>query len=208
MKKNIMMRLASILLIAVLMSTCAISGTFAKYSTVTSGKASARVAKWSFDVGETDITTQAFTFDLGMTITEIGGGEESDVATENDKLLLAPGTQGSFDIVLENTSEVTAQYKVVFNKSNMPTNFTYTYTYTYTDGDEITVDKVNTNEEALAQFAQIGMNDKVTITVNWEWPFGGDINYEENETSSDKQYQSQEDKSLELGVTVTVEQVN
>ena len=33
MKTNIMMRVASTLLIAVLLSTCAISGTFAKYIT-------------------------------------------------------------------------------------------------------------------------------------------------------------------------------
>lgn len=191
MKKNIMMRLASILLIAVLMSTCAISGTFAKYATETKGTASARVAIWSFDVGETDITTQNanFTFDLGKTITETDGSAESDVETDDGgELLLAPGTKGSFDIVLENTSEVTAQYKVVFDQSEMPANFTYTYT----------VGDVNTNEEALAQFAQIGMNDEVTITVNWEWPFGDAV-------SSDNQYQG---KTLEMDVTVTVEQVN
>ena len=46
MKKNTMMRLASFLLIAVLISTSAISGTYAKYVTQDSASDSARVAKW------------------------------------------------------------------------------------------------------------------------------------------------------------------
>ena len=194
MKKNIMMRLASILLIAVLMSTCAISGTFAKYATVTSGKASAKVAKWSFKVGDTqDITQTAdFTFDLGETITDTGENGTVDVATgSNGNLLLAPGTQGSFDIVLQNTSEVTARYKVEFAKTGMPGNFTYTYE----------VNDVEKEENDLTEFTQnsiINMNDTVTITVNWTWPFDGD-------PSSDNQHQATD---LELGVTVTVEQVD
>ena len=50
MKKNRMMRLASILLVATLMSTCTISGTFAKYVTTASGSDTARVAKWGVTV--------------------------------------------------------------------------------------------------------------------------------------------------------------
>ena len=46
MKKNKMMRIASILMVATLITTCAISGTFAKYVTKASGEDKARVAKW------------------------------------------------------------------------------------------------------------------------------------------------------------------
>lgn len=46
MKKNVMMRIASVLMVAVLLTTCAISGTFAKYVTKAEGTDSARVAKW------------------------------------------------------------------------------------------------------------------------------------------------------------------
>ena len=46
MKKNKMMRIASALLVAVILTTCAISGTFAKYVTSTPGSDSARVAKF------------------------------------------------------------------------------------------------------------------------------------------------------------------
>lgn len=50
MKKNKMMRAASALLIAVLLTTCAVSGTFAKYTTSETGSDTARVAKWGVEV--------------------------------------------------------------------------------------------------------------------------------------------------------------
>ena len=50
MRKNKMMRLASSLLVAVLITTSAISGTFAKYTTQDSASDSARVAKWGVTV--------------------------------------------------------------------------------------------------------------------------------------------------------------
>lgn len=46
MKKNRIMRVFSMLLALTLISTCAISGTFAKYVTKAEGKDAARVAKW------------------------------------------------------------------------------------------------------------------------------------------------------------------
>ena len=59
MKKNKMMRLASFLLIAVLVSTSAISGTYAKYTTSGFAEDQARVAKWGVTVAA-DVTTDTF----------------------------------------------------------------------------------------------------------------------------------------------------
>lgn len=50
MKKNRMMRLASVLLVLTMLSTSVISGTFAKYTTQDSAEDSARVAKWGVEV--------------------------------------------------------------------------------------------------------------------------------------------------------------
>ena len=50
MKKNKMMRVASALLVAVLMTTSVISGTFAKYVTTDSASDTARVAKWGVEL--------------------------------------------------------------------------------------------------------------------------------------------------------------
>ena len=49
MKKNNAMRLASVLLVLTLLTTCVISGTFAKYTTSTTGGDKARVAYWGFN---------------------------------------------------------------------------------------------------------------------------------------------------------------
>lgn len=50
MKKNKVMRIASVLLIVTLLSTCAISGTFAKYVTTGEADGEARVAKWGIEI--------------------------------------------------------------------------------------------------------------------------------------------------------------
>ena len=50
MKKNKFMRLASVMLMLCLITTCAISGTFAKYTTSGTATDTARVAKWGVGV--------------------------------------------------------------------------------------------------------------------------------------------------------------
>ena len=63
MRKNKMMRAASGLLVAVLLSTCAISGTFAKYTTSVSSSDKARVATWGFNqtsISLTDLFRQTY----------------------------------------------------------------------------------------------------------------------------------------------------
>ena len=50
MRKNKMMRTASGLLVATLLTTSVISGTFAKYTTEETGSDSARVAKFGVEI--------------------------------------------------------------------------------------------------------------------------------------------------------------
>lgn len=83
MKKNAMLKIAAILMVAVLLTTCAISSTFAKY--ITSGTAAgetARVAKWG-------VTFTTSTNDLFLD-TYNGGTDVSVVATGTK--VVAPGT--------------------------------------------------------------------------------------------------------------------
>ena len=87
MKKNVMMRVASILLVLVLMSTSAISGTFAKYVTKSSGNDEARVAYWGFDAPADlaiDMFDDVYTSAAGTT-----------VDSENGDNVVAPGTEKS-----------------------------------------------------------------------------------------------------------------
>lgn len=94
MKKNKMMRLASMLMVAVLITTSTISGTFAKY--VTKGEAvdEARVAK--FGVGVTAVTAadnEMFKSEYDTTDDWTGDDGVSVKATED---VVAPGTSGTF----------------------------------------------------------------------------------------------------------------
>lgn len=100
MKTNKMMRLASGLLVAVLLTTCAISGTFAKYVAAGSGNDTARVAKWGVEVtAEGDAFSKAYTDkDSGNTATTTVDGEELatlTVQSSTDKKVVAPGTKGT-----------------------------------------------------------------------------------------------------------------
>ena len=72
MKKNVMMRVASAMLVLTLLTTCIISGTFAKYTTKGEFQDSARVAKWGVTININGDSTFANTYaatDENTTIT-------------------------------------------------------------------------------------------------------------------------------------------
>lgn len=84
MKKNVMMRIASVLLVAVMLTTCVISGTFAKYVTSDEATDSARVAKWGVSVvasGDQLFNNEYEDTTNGLT-----------VKSEDDAKVVAPGT--------------------------------------------------------------------------------------------------------------------
>lgn len=86
MKKNKIMRLASALLVLTLMTTCAISSTFAKYTTSASGTDTARVAKWGFTDTNNDKIELANLFD-----------KVYDTTVKSTTDVIAPGTTKSAD---------------------------------------------------------------------------------------------------------------
>lgn len=90
--KNKMMRIASILLVATLLTTCAISGTFAKYVTKVSGEDTARVAKWGIvlDIASDGIFAEKYAAsDAKYLAAEGKYSVESSVEGEK---VVAPGT--------------------------------------------------------------------------------------------------------------------
>ncbi len=109
MKKNKMMRTASGLLVATLLTTSIISGTFAKYTTTASGSDTARVAKWGvtitangnmfaseYDTKDTDIKT--------IIAKSVVSNTTSGTTKDN---VLAPGTEGNLtNATISGTPEV------------------------------------------------------------------------------------------------------
>lgn len=155
MKKNKMMRIASVLLVAVLLSTCVISGTFAKYTSEFTGTSTAKIAKWDVKVAN---ATNTFTFNLCDTVLDTNGGAaERDVATAEGSTIIAPGTKGQFKIAVTNSSEVNAEYAA-------------TFTYKV-DGTAVAANTLPITFTATSATGNIAMNNSTEIVVDWVWAF-------------------------------------
>ena len=103
MKKNKMMRLASVLLVLTLLTTSVISGTFAKYTTDGYVQDSARVAKFGVAVvGKTDNENNLFKSTYASDTSDY-----SDVTVKASTAVVAPGTSGKLtEFAVTGTPEV------------------------------------------------------------------------------------------------------
>ena len=116
MKKNVMMRIASVLLIAVLISTCGISGTYAKYVTTGTATDTARVAKWGVKITSTGMMfgehyTKA---NENAVAVEYTGSVDTQGEVNGIRKLVAPGTKGDmFKVLLSGTPEVAVKVSYV-----------------------------------------------------------------------------------------------
>ncbi len=96
MKKNRMMRLASALLMCVLLTTSVIGGTFAKYVTTGTASDTARVAKWGVTIAATGaMFAESYKNDAAIGSTVIGDGNSVNTDSTNKSNLVAPGTKGT-----------------------------------------------------------------------------------------------------------------
>ena len=94
MKKNYSMRIASMLLVLVLLTTCVISGTFAKYVTSDDVADEARVARW----GVTVVCDDADLFETEY---------DATVKSSDTMKVVAPGTTDTFaTFAVDGTPEV------------------------------------------------------------------------------------------------------
>lgn len=118
MKKNKMMRIASVLLIVTILSTCAISGTFAKYVVTGTGSAEAEVARWGIKIsmnGDDLFANRYAKSDTGRGVAVLAKGDYD---------VVAPGTNSdeagsTFSAHIENTdnkpTEVAVRYALGFD---------------------------------------------------------------------------------------------
>ena len=104
MLKNKYLKLAAILLMLCLITTCGISGTLAKYTTGGTATDSARVAKWGVVLNVAG--DNAFSNAYGETV----------VSSDLNKNVVAPGTSGALTSVsVSGTPEVAIRYTVEAN---------------------------------------------------------------------------------------------
>ena len=196
MKKNKFLRLASILMMACLMTTCVISGTFAKYTTADSASDTAHGAKWgiSLKVDGDDVLYNE----------DKAGNEVTGLKVEaND--LAAPGTyQKLATVALTGQPEVAYEIKVdvsleltgwmVDGDEYCPLVFTVDGTQYKIDNTITTVDKLEEAIEVAIINAITGASETTStgtftkgfnageavpdtanqVLIDWTWAFAGD----------------------------------
>ena len=173
MKRNKLFILGICTVMVALVSLSLVSGTWARYTSQVSGEDSARVARWGFTVTDKSYgynggaVSQKFNFNLFGTVNEADTTTTEEHIAATDGTIIAPGTGGSFDLVLTNNSEVTAEYSIdytVTNSSSIPVEFSV-------DGSTwgALQDVTASDATKLAH-----TNGSTTVTVYWRWPIGAE----------------------------------
>ena len=118
MKKNVMMRVASIMLVLVLMSSSVISGTFAKYVTADSVADTARVAKFGVVVtADGELFSKTYKDVANENVPGEGDTTILTVVSSDEDKLVAPGTQSKaqgFVFTLSGDPEVDVMVDIDF----------------------------------------------------------------------------------------------
>ncbi len=186
--KNKFMRAAVILMALVLMTSCFVGGTFAKYVTAGNAEDSARVAKFGVVVSASD---GAFfeTYD--------SDSNYSGLTVEASEKVVAPGTEGNFaTIELSGTPEVAVEvaYEAEVSFSDTWTDKDGNYycpIIVTVDGEEfdgadytsVAAFKADI-EDAISGYTanyapgqDLSAINNAEVAVSWEWPFStGDAN--------------------------------
>ena len=233
MKKNRMMRLASLLLVCVLLTTSVISGTFAKYTTNKTGSDTARVAHWGVTITPN-----------GTMFEKVYGKDDASytlgantVETSDEWKLVAPGTTDSLtEIVLQGSPEVATRvtYDATVNLdgwklSDGTTEYCPVYftiegkTYGIDADCGMTCDVKATSvadlatkvEEAIEACKKdyapntdlYAMNGDYP-SVTWEWPFYTDDDHDVKDTDLGDKAAAGNHAVVQVTVKTTVEQIN
>ena len=215
MKNNIMMKIAMVLLATVMITSCAVSGTFARYTSTATGSSTARIASWDFKVGGTKVSTNNLTFNLFNTVFDTNGSaatNDADVSDGDTPAVIAPGTWGYFDIVLKNDSEVTARYSIAFSQSKTNASNGLNIKYLISTGNTLPaansswVSDIASLNIAASNSTVMAMDATKTIRVFWKWDFSGGNNSQE--TTLGENAGGANVPSIRVTATVTASQVD
>ena len=226
MKKNVMMRIASIMLVLVLMTSSVISGTFAKYVSYDNGSDNARVAKWGVEIeaNSYNMFTDKYKLDDTAALSFVG---DYSVDSNNDDDVLAPGTSGSFaDISIKGTPEVAVDVTIgatVTISDNWKVNDVYYCPIVVTVGDAQILGMNYNNatdfaaaiEQAIegksAKYAPntdlAGIYNNTNLDLGWSWAFStGEVNDIQDTALGNKAVT--EDLTIAISLEITVTQIN
>lgn len=200
-KTNKVMRLAAVLLVLTLISSCFVGGTFAKYVSEGKGEDSARVAKWG--------VTAEWSGDIFSSVYDIG--EDSFTVQSGGGYVVAPGTESPepYKLTFSGTPEVACEYTIDFNidlegwnikpngepledgetPESVETEFYCPLIFTFNGATQGTIDgsKYGTQAELIAEIERV-LTEELTLSgkfepnqeldkyfvLKWEWPFEGE----------------------------------
>ena len=164
--------------------------TYSKYYTQIDGTGNAEVAKWSFKANNQNTT-----------IENIKLSNVNNVSKLKDKTI-APGTNGSFDIILDATgADVAIDYAVTFdNLVNKPTNLKFTY-------DNTTVSSLKDLESLLKGRILLSDSRTKTLKIEWSWDYQTGTT-EEEKANNDKIDTAEAGKDFSFDILITGTQVN
>lgn len=222
MKKNKMMRIASALLVLCLLTTCVISGTFAKYVTSNDGSDSARVAKFGVSVSVEGAT---FAKEYATDDKDVVGAIANSVVSSTKENVVAPGTSGKMvDVVITGTPEVAVNvnYEATVDFTGWedkdgnyycPLEITVgntTFKGTAYDSAEDFAAAVKAEiEKASADYAantDLSKGGAATPSVSWSWAFSG--NDDVKDTYLGDQAAAENAATVALSLTATVTQID
>lgn len=229
-KKNVLMRSAGLLLALVLVTSCFVGSTFAKYTVGGTGSDSARVAKFGVNVTATGtMFAKEYATDDGS------AGTITNSVISTDKVV-APGTKGDMaSMTLTGTPEVAVRVSYAVNKFELkgwttdgtteycPLVFTVNGTeykiggkYTPAGGVETDITTVAQLEgavknainayskdyEANTDLSGVGTD---SLKVSWEWAFEGD---DVKDTALGNRAAEDKAATVALEITTTVTQID
>lgn len=224
MKKNNFMRIASVLMVLTLLSTCAISGTFAKYVTSADATDSAHVAKWGVK-----ITANGSTF-----ATSYDNTNAPSVKAEGSYNVVAPGTSGEM-VKMTLTGKPEVDVKVTYEAELTLTNWNDGYcplvitvntkdfyinsTDIETPGDlqAAVVEEINKYSKEYDVNTNLSTVGNNSLAISWKWYYeagtaGNPLSAYQNDTQDtvlgDAAATGTAIPTITLKVTTTVTQVD
>lgn len=168
--RNRIFSLGLLLLVLALATSSLVSGTFAKYVTTANGTGAATVAKWDVSLtmgGETvaDAYTGDVIFDLFETFADTGV----------DGKKLAPGTEGSFNLIYDTTNtevahNITLTLEPIGANNIAELQYLKFYKVKGTTETEIALTP-GSPVELINENLGPTEGKSSTISVKWVWPF-------------------------------------
>ena len=213
------MRLAALLLVDVLMSTCGISCTFAKYVTSAEAMDTARVAKFGVAIDAKGETFAKAYDDLE---------KNADAEVLADVKVVAPGTGGTLaSMTLTGTPEVAVKVSYVADfalSDNWIANGEfYCPLKINVEGTEVNGLNYINNKDGFESAVEALINgwtktynagtdlstvEADSVSVSWEWPFSTSAENDVKDTALGNQAAAGNPATVTLSIKTTVEQVD